>query len=359
MARECDLPGGVANGRVRLAKKLRAELPVVDDALTSGVIAIEHARVLADAVNPRIVDAFIECCPELIALVPTMRFDRWKHEVQNLVALLDVDGPDPHPDDLTANSLKLHKDLADTWLLRGQLVGELGMSVDHIINERADRIFRRMTADQELTTDLRVPARDTLMAIALWELLREAQSREPGHAPTTELVLVVNADDATHVTDGDGHVLSDTDRDRLTCDPVFRAVVINIVGAVIKMGRAARLVNRDQKRAMNHRDGGCVFPGCSNPAAWTDAHHVQHWNHGGLTDVDCMASLCRYHHGVVHRKGWHMYITFDQWFWFVTPSGDTFWSQRYGIQHQGPTPPPSEPDASGPNGPPGITPQLL
>ena len=33
-----------------------------------------------------------------------------------------------------------------------------------------------------------------------------------------------------------------------------------------------------------------------------------------------------------------MHKTVDQWFWWQTPSGDTFWSQRHGKQRTGPTP---------------------
>jgi HNH endonuclease len=102
-------------------------------------------------------------------------------------------------------------------------------------------------------------------------------------------------------------------------------------------------VNRAQRRALAHPDGGCVFPGCDRPASWTDAHHVEHWQHGGPTDLANLASLCRYHHGVVHRHGWTMHVTDDQWFWWTTPTGDTFWSQRQGRQRAGPTPAHSPP----------------
>ena len=35
-----------------------------------------------------------------------------------------------------------------------------------------------------------------------------------------------------------------------------------------------------------------------------------------------------------------MHVTPDQWFWWETPSGNTFWSQRHGKQRAGPAPPP-------------------
>ncbi|WP_375480817.1 HNH endonuclease signature motif containing protein, partial [uncultured Jatrophihabitans sp.] len=41
------------------------------------------------------------------------------------------------------------------------------------------------------------------------------------------------------------------------------------------------------------RDGGCCFPGCDRPAAWSEVHHVIPWADGGPTDLSnmCLLSL--------------------------------------------------------------------
>ena len=80
------------------------------------------------------------------------------------------------------------------------------------------------------------------------------------------------------------------------------------------------------------RDGGCVFPGCDAPPSWVDLHHVIHWGDDGLTVLENLASLCRHHHGVTHRKGWSMTATADEWFIWTTPGGRTLHSQRHGRQ---------------------------
>ena len=95
------------------------------------------------------------------------------------------------------------------------------------------------------------------------------------------------------------------------------------------MGREIRLANREQRRALAKRDGGCIFPGCDCPVGWTDAHHVIWWEHDGPTDIWNLALLCRYHHGVTHRRGWTMTAAGDDWFTWTTPSGDTLHSQRH------------------------------
>jgi hypothetical protein len=53
----------------------------------------------------------------------------------------------------------------------------------------------------------------------------------------------------------------------------------------LEVGRASRVVGAAQRTALAVRDGGCVFPGCSRPLAWCEAHHLRHWLHGGPTDL--------------------------------------------------------------------------
>ena len=84
-----------------------------------------------------------------------------------------------------------------------------------------------------------------------------------------------------------------------------------------------------ERRALAARDGGCVFPGCDAPAAWTDAHHVVRVADGGTSDANNLALLCRHHHGVVHRPDWSMRHVGDQRFQVVTPAGVTLDCQRH------------------------------
>jgi Domain of unknown function (DUF222)/HNH endonuclease len=74
----------------------------------------------------------------------------------------------------------------------------------------------------------------------------------------------------------------------------------------LEVGRATRVVQPAQRSALAVRDRGCVFPDCDRPLAWCDAHHLQHWVHGGPTDLDNLALLCRTHHRTVHEGGWQL-----------------------------------------------------
>jgi hypothetical protein len=58
------------------------------------------------------------------------------------------------------------------------------------------------------------------------------------------------------------------------------------------------------RRALEIRDGGCVWPGCDRPGRWCDAHHLTWWEDGGPTNLDNCVLLCRRHHTHVHELGW-------------------------------------------------------
>jgi hypothetical protein len=59
---------------------------------------------------------------------------------------------------------------------------------------------------------------------------------------------------------------------RLCCDALIRPL-LHRAGQPLDLGRARRLVNRAQRRALRFRDGpGCAFPGCA--ALHVDAHHL-------------------------------------------------------------------------------------
>ena len=86
---------------------------------------------------------------------------------------------------------------------------------------------------------------------------------------------------------------------------------------VLDLGRSVRLVSPAQRRALVVRDGGCVWPDCDRPPAFTDAHHLRHWVDGGATDLANLALVCRRHHRLVHA-GWELAHRPDG-IWSATP----------------------------------------
>jgi hypothetical protein len=77
-------------------------------------------------------------------------------------------------------------------------------------------------------------------------------------------------------------------------------------GSVLDVGRKTRTVPSAIRRALDHRDGGCRFPGCG--LRFCDAHHIKHWADGGHTRLDNLVLLCRRHHRAVHEEGFRVEI---------------------------------------------------
>ncbi|MCZ7628778.1 MAG: HNH endonuclease [Microthrixaceae bacterium] len=86
----------------------------------------------------------------------------------------------------------------------------------------------------------------------------------------------------------------------LICEAHLQPVITDTSGNPLNLGRTVRLFTPAQKQALVVRDGGCVFPGCDQPASRCDAHHETPWTQGGRTDIDDGALLCRRHHGLMH-----------------------------------------------------------
>jgi len=69
---------------------------------------------------------------------------------------------------------------------------------------------------------------------------------------------------------------------------------------VIGSGRTTRTISRRLRRALEHRHCTCAIPGCGATRG-LHAHHIQHWEDGGETELNNLVLLCPYHHRLHHR----------------------------------------------------------
>ncbi|TFV68308.1 UNVERIFIED_ORG: HNH endonuclease [Bacillus sp. AZ43] len=98
-----------------------------------------------------------------------------------------------------------------------------------------------------------------------------------------------------------GTVISAARARWLSCDGNVSRVVFGPDSAVLDLGRQHRVADPYLRRAVELRDGGCVFTGCDAPAWWCDVHHLVHWAFGGDTCQENSALLCERHHTKVHH----------------------------------------------------------
>lgn len=144
-------------------------------------------------------------------------------------------------------------------------------------------------------------------ADALVDVIQRGVSAPEGVPKSTkaQVMVVIPFTDLRTATQGagitmTGQVLAPGTVRRLACDAGIIPVVLGGKSQILDMGHEQRLFTASQHRALWHRDQHCTFPGCTIPAQWCAAHHVQHWADGGPTDLSNGALLCQRHHTYVH-----------------------------------------------------------
>ena len=76
------------------------------------------------------------------------------------------------------------------------------------------------------------------------------------------------------------------------------------------------------RRAVRKRDRHCRFPGCDQPVAACDVHHIVHRKDGGRHALTNLLLLCRFHHLIaIHRWGWRITLHADGTTTAVSPDG--------------------------------------
>ncbi len=106
---------------------------------------------------------------------------------------------------------------------------------------------------------------------------------------------------------------------RLACDASRVVMRHDPDGRITEVGARTRTIPPALRRALQHRDRGCRFPGCG--VRFGQGHHIRHWAHGGPTTLSNLALLCRRHHRAVHEEGYRMERQADRELRFWRPDG--------------------------------------
>ena len=118
----------------------------------------------------------------------------------------------------------------------------------------------------------------------------------------------------------DGPAISVTTAQMIACSSSWSWMLHDSAGKLLDLGRRRRRPNTALRRAARERDTcRCRFPGCESRRV--DLHHVQYWSNGGRTKLDNLVSLCKYHHMLVHERGYLIATTRDGTFAFCHPDG--------------------------------------
>jgi hypothetical protein len=294
-------PASVAR-ELKIARTLK-RFPVFSEVLAEGLISVDHVLALAAVCNDRTVDGLVEYQDTIVLFAKLHRYNVFVTYLRRLVAVIDQDGVEPDCGD--TDTASQGRDLEGHLHLSLELSGHNATEIEAIINTEVDRQYRAAQREQD-AAGLPIPATGVLRARAIVELLRRgADTNTTGSRSSALVILPVTVD--RHGTPTGMHTTDGTEIDPLTaavltCDAHYRQVIVDPSNNPLNMGRTVRLFTPAQKQALIIRDGGCVFPGCDQPARRCVAHHRIGWDHGGLTNTEDGALLCPRHHGLMHSN---------------------------------------------------------
>jgi Domain of unknown function (DUF222)/HNH endonuclease len=118
----------------------------------------------------------------------------------------------------------------------------------------------------------------------------------------------------------DGPAISVTAAQTIACSSALSWMLHDSAGQLLDLGRRRRRPNAALRRAARERDRcRCRFPGCESRRV--DLHHIRYWSNGGHTKLDNLVSLCRYHHVLVHERGYLIAVARDGTLAFYRPDG--------------------------------------
>jgi hypothetical protein len=287
--------------------------PTVADAVSAGEISAQHTDVIASALD-RI---SLVAKPEVLPVAEDLLVEAARHEhptqlaktAQLLLARLDPDGLEPSEDELERRRGFSLAKLADgSAIPRGRLTAEATALWEAIF----DSLAAPNPSDELPDPRSAAQRRHDALADAAHRLLRSNSLPAAGGAPVTILArttLTELTDRSGIATTGHGQQLSISRLLAMAGDAQLVQMVCDEFGGVLGYGRERRLASIGQRLALAARDGGCCFPGCDRPAAWTEVHHVIEWIDGGETNLDNLCLLCRFHHRHLQQAGWDVQMT--------------------------------------------------
>ncbi|WP_286277814.1 HNH endonuclease signature motif containing protein [Naasia aerilata] len=112
-------------------------------------------------------------------------------------------------------------------------------------------------------------------------------------------------DEPAHL-EGYGPIGAETARGLMGAASGFYRILTDPGSGSCSYGRDRYEVPKKLRRALQVRDGTCRFPGCSRKARFCDIDHTKDWILGGETAERNLACLCKGHHLLKHKTGWHV-----------------------------------------------------
>lgn len=312
--------GDAAAGQVRLAGALEDGLDATGAALADGLLGVEHAAVIADAMGRLPADVTnaerIEVEQVLVTQAQGVDAGTLRRRARRALAAVERKHP-TQVDEAEDAQLRSEEDAA---LAKARL--SLHDNQDGTVKGRF--VVPRMAGDmlRKVVQSLAAPRRhsETWKRIQAGQEARIDWPHQYGlalvqvleHLPVEKLsgkvaaTVVVTVDEAA-LRAGLGAARTDTGADlsvsavrRLACAAGILPAVLSGASHIMDLGRTKRLFSEHQRVALATTYQECAAFGCDRPYSWSELHHENPWEHGGKTNLELAVPLCGYHHRRIH-----------------------------------------------------------
>src|SRR5438105_9765912 len=316
---------GAARERVRVARAL-GTLPLLAEALGRGQLSYAKVRALTRVATPE-TEARLLGVGRAGTAAHVERIVRgWRYVDRRAEAR---EAKHRH----ATRALHVYQAEDGMVVLRGRLEPEMGALVMQALAAARESLYQRAreraraaTGFGDVSAETPTVAQQRADALALLAETALHHGLDPG-PPGERYQVVVHIDAPVladpeqpghSVLEGGTHVSAETSQ-RLACDASRVVMRHDHNGRLVEVGARTRTIPPALRRALEHRDQGCRFPGCHG--RFTQGHHLRHWAHGGPTTLSNLALLCRRHHRAVHEEGYQVARLPDGILQFRRPNG--------------------------------------
>ena len=319
---QCGIDLGAAREKVRVARALE-QLPQVAAAMAEGRISYAKVRAMT-----RVADTSNESYLLNIALCGTA--SHVEEVVRGYRRALDAAELTREAVQQRDQHLWWHTDTDGSLVIRGRLPAEVGALFVRALRAAVDSLPIPKDVSAETSSDElhRFRKRRVEALAAMAESFLATGPRDLSGSDRQQIVVHVDAETLKHSHAGRcelelGPAIASETARRLACDCSVVRIIETEKSEPLDVGRRTRTIPPGIRRALQARDKGCRFPGCTF-RRYVDGHHVKHWVHGGETKLTNLVTLCRFHHRLVHEGRVEIKTLDDGAFRFVAPDGQAF-----------------------------------
>ena len=331
---KCGIALGAAREKVRVARALEF-LPLIDRVFAAGVLSYSKVRAMTRIATPENED-YLLMLAEHGTAAQLERLIRAFRRVKRVEETAKADGAQALRD------VDWYYAEDGMFVIHARLPCEAGEMVMKALQAAAEDLVADRTLSQdekksaavlphlsaETWANAECPA-GARRADALCHLAEQFLAQGAvGSKQADRHQIMVHVERDTLRSDGErirceferGHPLAVETARRLACDASRVDIEEDEVGHVLNIGRKTRTAPPAIRRALEVRDQGCRFPGCTQHR-YVDAHHIHHWADGGETSLRNLVLLCRYHHRLLHEGGFALELRDDGKLLFFRPDG--------------------------------------